>query len=85
MAGLNGRMIFEQQRRPATVKVNAYWARRHDIPAEVTPCHVLGIFQDSSEDGAYPVAVCELNDGRVLSAAPEEVQFVDTKEGEIVE
>jgi len=85
MAGLNGRMIFEQQRRTAMVKVPAYWAKRLDIPEEETPCHVHGFFQDSSDGEAYPVTICELNDGRTLTVAPEAVRFVDTVKGEIVE
>ena len=79
MAGLN----FEVKipRRAAEVDVSEYWSMKHNIPEGTTPCHVLGVFQDSSEDGAYPVMVCELNDGRVLTQAPETIKFVDTKDG----
>lgn len=68
-------------RRRAEVNVNSYWAKRLSIEEGSTPCHILGLFQDSSEDGAYPVMVCELDDGRVIMQSPETVKFVDTEGG----
>ena len=65
-------------RRRAEANVNSYWAKRLSIEDGATPCHILGLFQDSSEDGAYPVMVCELDDGHVITQAPETVKFVDT-------
>lgn len=77
------RLNFEikMPRRPAEVNVNAYWAKKRNIPEGVSPCHVLGVFQGSSEDGAYPVFVCEMNDGQVIVTSPETVRFVDTEGG----
>lgn len=68
-------------RRRAEVNVNSYWAKRLSIEEGATPCHILGLFQDSSEDGAYPVFVCEMNDGQVIVTSPETVKFVDTEGG----
>ena len=79
MTGLN--LEIRLPRRRAEVNVNSYWAKRLSIEEGVTTCHILGLFQDSSEDGAYPVMVCELDDGRVLTQAPETVKFVDTEGG----
>ena len=79
MASLN--FEVKMPRCPAEVNVNAYWAKKHNIPEGVSPCLVLGVFQDSSEDGAYPVFVCEMNDGHVIITSPETVKFVDTEGG----
>ena len=79
MAGLN--LEIRLPRRRAEVNVNSYWAKRLNIEEGVNHCHILGLFQDYSEDGAYPVMVCELDDGRVLTQAPETVKFVDTEGG----
>lgn len=79
MSGLN--LEIRLPRRHAEVNVNAYWAKKHNIPEGISPCHVLGVFQDSSEDGAYPVFVCEMNDGQVIVTSPETVKFVDTEGG----
>lgn len=68
-------------RRRAEVNVNSYWAKRLSIEDGVTPCHVLGVFQGSSEDGPYPVFVCEMDNGQVIVTAPETVKFVDTEGG----
>lgn len=67
-------------RRRAEVNVNSYWAKRLSIEEGATPCHILGLFQ-MMEDGAYPVMVCELDDGRVIIQLPETVKFVDTEGG----
>ena len=79
MTGLN--LEIRLPRRRAEVNVNSYWAKRLIIEEGATPCHILGLFQDSSEDGAYPVMVCELDDGRVITQSPETVKFVDTEGG----
>lgn len=68
-------------RRRAEVNVNSYWAKKLNIEEGATPCHVLGVFQDSSEDGPYPVFVCEMDNGQVIVTAPETVKFVDTEGG----
>lgn len=79
MAAIN--FEVKMPRRRAEVTVNSYWAKKLSIEVGAIPCHVLGLFQDSSEDGAYPVMVCELDDGRVLTQSPETVRFVDTENG----
>ena len=79
MAGLN--FEVRMPRRRAEVTISSYWARKLGVGEGTSPCHVLGIFQDSGDDGAYPIAVCELDDGRVITVSPEAVKFVDTKEG----
>lgn len=47
----------------------------------ITPCHVLGLFQETDGESYYPVFVCELNDGRVLTAVTSDVRFTDTEGG----
>ena len=79
MAGLN--MEIRMPRRRAEVNVTSYWSKKLGIEQGATPCHVLGIFQYAESDGAEPLAVCELDDGRVLTQSPETVKFVDTEEG----
>lgn len=71
-------------RRRAEVTLNSYWAKKLGVEEGTAPCHVLGVFQDSNDNGAYPVMTCELDDGRVINVYPEAVKFVDTKEGFIV-
>ena len=78
MAGLS--LEIKMPRRRAEVNVNRYWAKRLNIEEGATPCYVLGLFQDSSEAGEYPVMVCELGDGRVLTQTPETVRFVDIED-----
>jgi hypothetical protein len=78
MAGID--IEIKMPRRRAEVNVNSYWAKRLSIEEGVAPCHILGLFQDLSEDCAYPVMVCELDDGRVLTQTPETVKFVDIEE-----
>jgi len=78
MAGIS--LEIKMPRRRAEVNVTSYWAKRLNIGEGAAPCHILGLFQDSSEDVAYPVMVCELDDGRVLTQAPETVKFVDIEE-----
>lgn len=69
------------QRRSAEVSIDAYWHKKLGVDMGITPCHVLGLFQENDEDGSYPVFVCELNDGRVLTAATSDVRFTDTEGG----
>ena len=78
MAGLN--LEIKMPRRRAVVNINSYMSRKLGIPEGENPCYVLGIFQESSEDGPYAAAVCELGDGRVLTQSPETVRFVDIEE-----
>ena len=73
MAGLN--ITVEQERRPATVLVKPYWAKYHDIEPGVCECVVLGLYGEASDDGAGPVAVCELYNGYVIVVTPELIKF----------
>lgn len=80
MAGLD--VTVSMPRRSAEVTVNAYWANKLNIEAGVVPCHILGIFQIAEDiNCAYPVFVCELNNGRVIEVAPSDVRFTDTEGG----
>lgn len=78
MAGLS--LEIKMPRRRAMVNINSYMSRKLDIPEGETPCYVLGIFQESSDEGSYAVAVYELEDGRVAYANPDAIRFVDTEE-----
>ena len=68
-------------RRSAEVDIGAYWHKKLGIDMGITPCHVLGLFQENDGEGCYPVFVCELNDGRVLTVETSEVRFTDTEGG----
>lgn len=77
MAGLT--MTVIQERRAAVVTIDTNREKTMGITAGTHRCHVLGLFQYSNGDGeAYPVFVVELEDGRVIDAPTEWVQFVDT-------
>ena len=71
---------IKMPRRRAVVNINSCAARRLGIPEGETPCYVLGVFQESSEDGPYAAAVYELRDGRVAYADPDAIRFVDIEE-----
>ena len=73
MAGLS--LEIKMPRRRAVVNINSYMSRKLGIPEGENPCYVLGIFQES-----LAVAVCELGDGRVAYADPEDIRFVDIEE-----
>ena len=73
-------MEIKQQRRAALLKLTSYMANSYGLPEGQVPCHVLGIFQETSEDGAEPVAVCEFDDGRVTNVSTGYIKFVDTDE-----
>lgn len=80
MAGLD--ITVSMPHRSAEVTVNAYWANKLNIEAGVVPCHILGLFQTAEDTNcAYPVFVCELNDGRVIEVATSDVRFTDTERG----
>lgn len=80
MTGLS--VTVSMPRRSAEVTINAYWAKKLAIDAGVVPCHVLGTFQCVEDsDCAYPVFVCELDDGRVIEVATSDVRFTDTEGG----
>ncbi len=80
MAGLT--MDILAPRRSAEVTVSKYWANKLSIEEGVTTCHVLGLFQYVESDGcAYPVFVCELDDGRVFYVDTLDVKFTDTEGG----
>ena len=69
-------------RRSAELTVSKYWANRLSIEEGVVNCHVLGLFQYvEGDDCAYPVFVCELDDGRVITADTLDVKFTDTEGG----
>ena len=74
-------MEVTMPRRSAEVDIGAYWHKKLSIDMGITPCHVLGLFQENDGEGCYPVFVCELNDGRVLTAETSEVRFTDTEGG----
>ena len=76
MAGLN--MEIRMPRRRALVKLNCYAALKLNLPEEEeVKCYVLGIFQLSAGREHYPVVLCELDDGRVFYADPEDIIFID--------
>ena len=80
MAGLT--MEVKVPRRRAEVTVNSWWAKKLTIEEGAQPCHVLGVFQCiESNECAYPVFVCELDDGRVIEVSTTDVKFVDTEGG----
>jgi len=78
MAGLS--LEIRMPRRRAVVNINSYMSRKLGIPEGETPCYVLGVFQESSDDGPYAAAVYELSDGRVAYANPDAIRFVDIEE-----
>ena len=69
------------QRRSAVVDIGIYWHKKLGVDMGITPCHVLGLFQENDGEDYYPVFVCELNDGRVLTAVTSDVRFTDTEGG----
>lgn len=80
MAGLD--ITVSMPRRSAEVTLNPFWAKRLAMDMSVVPCHVLGTFQCVEDsDCAYPVFVCELDDGRVIEVATSDVRFTDTEGG----
>ena len=79
MGGLE--MNIYLPRRRAEVYVDDYYAKRFNIEKGTYPCHVQGLFQHIDGDEAYPVYVCELDNGHVLSQFVSEVKFVDTIKG----
>jgi len=66
-----------QVRRRALVKLNRYTASKLNLPEEEVKCYVLGIFQLTAGREHYPVVLCELDDGRVFYADPEDITFID--------
>ena len=80
MAGID--VTVSMPCRSAEVTINAYWANKLNIETGVVPCHILGVFQIAEDiNCAYPVFVCELNDGRVIEVATSDVRFTDTERG----
>lgn len=80
---MNATISVELQRRRAVVAPNCYGITKLGIDTTgPVPCHVLGLFQEvECNDCAYPVFVCELDDGRVIEANVQHVTFVDTEGG----
>jgi hypothetical protein len=78
-------MEIKAPRRRAEVTIKSWWAKKLALEEGVQPCHVLGVFQYIEDsDCAYPVFVCELDDGRVIEVATSDVKFVDTEGGIII-
>ena len=77
-------MDVTMQRRSAEVDIDTYWHKKLGVDTGITPCHVLGLFQENDGEDYYPVFVCELNDGHVITAVTSDVRFTDT-EGGIIE
>lgn len=76
MAGIN--LSVTMPRRKATVNIGKYRAETLGINEGDNPCYVLGLFQCvEADDCAYPVFVCELEDGRVIETSTCEVRFVE--------
>lgn len=69
------------QRRSAEVDIGTYWHKKLGIDMGITPCHVLGLFQENDGEDYYPVFVCELNDGHVITTVTSDVRFTDTEGG----
>lgn len=76
-------MEITMPRRSAEVRIGTYWHKELGVDMGPTPCHVLGLFQENDGEDFYPVFVCELNDGRVLTAVTSDVRFTDTEGGVI--
>ena len=75
-------MEVTMPRRSAELTISKYWANKLSIEEGVVNCHVLGLFQCvESDDCAYPVFVCELDDGRVINVDTLDVKFTDTEGG----
>lgn len=66
-----------QVRRRALVKLNYFTASKYDLPEGEIKCYVLGIFQLTAGREHYPIVLCELDDGRVFYADPEDITFID--------
>ena len=80
MTGLT--MDILAPRHSAEVTITRYWANKLSIEEGVVTCHVLGLFQCvDGDDCAYPVFVCELDDGRVINVDTLDVKFTDTEGG----
>ena len=82
MTGLT--MSILAPRRSAEVNIGTYWHKKLGVDRGITPCHVLGLFQENDGKYFYPVFVCELNDGHVLTVEPSDVRFTDTEGGVIL-
>lgn len=74
-------MEVTTQRRSAEVDIGIYWHKKMGLDMGTTPCHVIGLFQENDGEYSYPVFVCELNDGRVITTVTSDVRFTDTKGG----
>ena len=75
-------MEVTMPRRSAELTISKYWTNKLSIEEGVVNCHVLGLFQCvESDDCAYPVFVCELDDGRVINVDTLDVKFTDTEGG----
>jgi hypothetical protein len=69
------------QRRRAELVADKFWSAKLGIEiGDKVPCHILGLFQEIEDsDCAYPVFVCELNDGRVFETTVDVIHFTDTE------
>lgn len=79
MAGIN--LSVSMPRRRATINIGKGRAEALGVNEGANSCYVLGLFQCiEADDCAYPVFVCELEDGRVLEAITTQIRFVEEDE-----
>lgn len=79
MAGIN--LSVAMPRRRAIINIGKVRADSLGINEGDNSCYVLGLFQCiEADDCAYPVFVCELEDGRVLEAITTQIRFVEEDE-----
>ena len=80
MAGIN--LSASMPRRRAIINIGKGRAEALGVNEGANSCYVLGLFQCiEADDCAYPVFVCELEDGRVLEAITTQIRFVEDEEG----
>lgn len=71
-------------RRAAVATINSYVAKRMNVAPGDHNCYILGLFQDTDDEGAGPVFVCEMkSDGRVFNLHTEFIRFVDEAREEV--
>lgn len=75
MASLNVNVMLKSRSAEATL--NAYLCRHLNTTKDTVKCEVYGFYQYKDADEAYPVAICELADGRVFMVDPDKIRFVD--------
>ena len=68
-------ITLQQQTRLAKVHLTKYYADKLGRKEEESICEVHGVFQSTDGDSAYPVFVCELDDGSVIEVSVNKVTF----------